>query len=95
MWACCLAFFGGGDPCKVGVCGLPEGISEENIKPNTDLVTLVQNYFKKNETAEKKIKEAIDLYKQAKTQAERTVLKPITETPSRSASTASLPVRRK
>ncbi|CAF4750275.1 unnamed protein product, partial [Rotaria sp. Silwood2] len=58
MWACCLTFFEGGDPCKVGVCGLSEGISEEDIQPNTGLVTLVQDYFKKNELAEKKIKEA-------------------------------------
>ncbi|CAF1619245.1 unnamed protein product [Rotaria sp. Silwood1] len=95
MWACCLTFFGGGDPCKLGVCGLPEGISKEDIKPNTNLVTLVQDYFKKNEIAEKQIQEAINLYKQTKTKVETAALKSTTETPSRSTFTASLPVRRK
>ncbi|CAF3380108.1 unnamed protein product [Rotaria sp. Silwood2] len=93
IWACCLSFFGTEQPCKVGICGLPGELDESVGDSNTDLITKVQEHFKKNQAAKKKIEEFIEYYKKSKG-AQRPVPTLTTNTPTRPTSAAPSVTRR-
>ncbi|CAF3743021.1 unnamed protein product [Rotaria sp. Silwood1] len=62
MWACCLGLYGIDQPCRVGICGLPEALKDQQIDPNNDLITVVQEHFMKNQVAAQNIKEFMKTY---------------------------------
>ncbi|CAF1165644.1 unnamed protein product [Rotaria sp. Silwood1] len=62
IWACCLGLYGIDQPCRVGVCGLPDELKDQKIDSNKDLVTIVQEHFMKNQEADKNIKEFMKTY---------------------------------
>ena len=65
MWACCLGLYGIDQPCRVGICGLPEELRDQKIDSNKDLVTFVQEHFMKNKAAAENINEFKKTYAMA------------------------------
>ncbi|CAF1169235.1 unnamed protein product [Rotaria sp. Silwood1] len=57
IWACCLRLYGQEQPCRVGICGLPDDLKDQPIPPGKDLRTFVEEHFKTNPLAKKNIEQ--------------------------------------
>ncbi|CAF0965186.1 unnamed protein product [Rotaria sordida] len=88
MWACCLGLYGIDQPCRVGICGLPEELKDQKIDPDKNLVTVVQEHFMKNKVADQNINEFKKTYimTPATIQSTSTTARSLTVTPSVTAS---------
>jgi hypothetical protein len=83
LWACCLRKYGDTlQPCETGKCGLPAELEDTVSMKNTDYITVVQEYFKKNPAAIKNLEEFLRNYRQTPTTrpATTTPIKPSTGT---------------
>ncbi|CAF0853024.1 unnamed protein product [Adineta steineri] len=56
VWACCLRKYGDSlQPCETGKCGLPIELEDTVRMDSDDYITVVQEHFKRNITANKKL----------------------------------------
>ncbi|CAF1515158.1 unnamed protein product [Didymodactylos carnosus] len=66
LWACCLRRYGDSfQSCETGKCGLPTELEEKVNINNDTYISIVQEHFKKNASAEKSLEEFLKRYKPA------------------------------
>ncbi|CAF1043680.1 unnamed protein product [Adineta ricciae] len=59
IWTCCLTFFAENQPCKTGICGLPDQLKDKTFGKDEDLTMKVKEFFENNQVAKKNIDDFI------------------------------------